>query len=127
MNIRLRMNSFAQIRDARWPSFSKSDRLLGEQWHEVQPGEGYDTPKFRAIIAQLASQHPGSAHNVPRSGAPTAKMSDTPPAIPLEGSQQPRTPYIIGAFFLVAGVVALLWRAARKRQVTKSNEGKVGD
>ncbi len=109
-----------------WQANEKA--ILAGKWQDVRPGEDYDTPEFRAFLAQLSSQKLSMAQTVPAPVTPIVQ-SGTPPGVAFERPRQPsnRTPYIIGAFFLLAGAVALLWRTVRKRQATKRNGGKVED
>lgn len=103
-----------QIAQVWWRANEKA--LLAGRWQEVQPGEGYDTPKLHAILAQFTGQQPKPPAAVATPTPTATTRPDLPPHLASESQASIHTHYIGLALVLIGAAIAVVWRMIRKRR-----------
>jgi hypothetical protein len=106
-----------------WKANEKA--ILEGRWQDVQPGEDFDTPKYRALLTQFGVRQP-DAKQRESTIPPQAPTSALPPAVapihPTVSSNQVAY-YIGGGLAILALAAALIWRkVARGKSAPSARE-----
>jgi hypothetical protein len=99
-----------------WKANEKA--ILAGRWEDVRPGEGFDTPQFRALLTQFGRKPRGANPPEPSAPTPPPAMAPVPSVepIPTPASTNRILWYGTGGIAVLGIAVALAWRRSSHRK-----------